>query len=61
MARLFGDQRQQQQFQIARSEDPRAASAPFTAGTRAFFEAVAAFKVFTVDMMVAHFSFSRRI
>jgi hypothetical protein len=48
VARLFGDQRQQQQFQVARGEHPWAASAAFTAG--AFFEAVAAVAVFAVVM-----------
>lgn len=45
MGRLFGDQRQQQQFQIARGEDPRAASAAFTAGP--FFKTVAVFACVT--------------
>jgi hypothetical protein len=55
VARLFGDQRQQQQFQIARSEYPWAATAAFA--TVAFFEAVTAVAVVAVGgMMVSHFS-----
>jgi hypothetical protein len=55
VARLFGDQRQQQQFQIARGEYPRAATAALAAV--AFFEAVTAVAVVAVGgMMVSHFS-----
>jgi len=59
VARLLGDQRQQQQFQITGGEDPWAASTAFTAG--AFFKAVTAVAVFAMmmgGMMVSHFSFS---
>ncbi|MNS76956.1 hypothetical protein D3C72_1105230 [compost metagenome] len=56
MARLFGDQRQQQQFQVTGGEDPGAATTALTSG--AFLEAVAAVAVFTVGgMMVSHFCF----
>lgn len=40
MARLFGDQRRQQQFQVAGGEDPWATAAALAAWT--FVEAVAA-------------------
>jgi hypothetical protein len=55
VARLFGDQRQQQQFQITGGEYPWAAAAAFATG--AFFEAVTAVAMFAVGgMMVSHFS-----
>jgi hypothetical protein len=58
VARLLGDQRQQQQFQIAGGEDPGAAPTAFAAGAWAFLEAVAAVAVFAVGgMMVSHFAF----
>jgi hypothetical protein len=54
VAGLFGDQGQQQQFQVAGGEYPGAATAAFAAG--AFFEAVATVAVFAVGgMMVSHF------
>ena len=56
MARLLGDQCQQQQFQVARGEHPGATSTAFAAGARAFFEAVTAFAVMMMGMMVSHFS-----
>lgn len=52
MARLFGDQRRQEDFQIARGKDP---GPPATAlAAWAFLEAVAAVTGFTVGMMVSH-------
>jgi hypothetical protein len=58
VARLLGDQRQQQQFPVARGESAWAATAALAAGTRAFLEAVAAVAVFAVGgMMVSHFCF----
>jgi hypothetical protein len=54
VARLFGDQRQQQQFQVAGGKYPRATTTAFAA--RAFLEAVAAVAVFAMGgMMVSHF------
>jgi hypothetical protein len=56
MARLLGDQCQQQQFQVAGGEYPWAAPTTFATGAWAFLEAVAAFAVFAVGrMMVSHF------
>ncbi|MNY37663.1 hypothetical protein D3C86_1722400 [compost metagenome] len=56
VAWLLGDQRQQQQFQIARGEDAGAASAALAAGPGALFEAVAAVVMVAVGgMMVSHF------
>jgi hypothetical protein len=56
MARLLGDQGQQQQFQVAGGEYPGAAPTTFAARAGAFLEAVAAVAVFTVGgMMVSHF------
>jgi hypothetical protein len=46
VARLFGDQRQQQQFQVTGGEHPWAASAAFAAG--AFLSRHAAVAVFAV-------------
>lgn len=54
VAGLFGDQCQQQQFQVARGKHSRAAPTAFTTG--AFFEAVTAVAVLAVGgMMVSHF------
>ena len=56
MARLFGDQRQQQQFQVTGGENPGAATTALAAG--AFLESVAAVAVFAVGgMMVSHLCF----
>jgi len=55
MAGLFGDQRQQEQFQIPGGEDPWATATALFAGG-ASFEAVAAVAMFAVGgMMVSHF------
>ncbi|CAI9004757.1 hypothetical protein EMIT0P100_90197 [Pseudomonas sp. IT-P100] len=57
MAGPFGDEREQQQFQIAGGKHPGASAA--TLATGAFLEAVAAVTVFAVGgMMVSHFSLS---
>ncbi|CAI8963112.1 hypothetical protein EMIT0P253_60091 [Pseudomonas sp. IT-P253] len=57
MAGLFGDQGQQQQFQVAGGEYPWPATSTFAA--RALFEAVTAIAVLAVGgMMVSHCSFS---
>ncbi|MNR66454.1 hypothetical protein D3C85_1899530 [compost metagenome] len=54
MTRLFGDQRQQQQFQVAGGKNPWAAATAFATGP--FLEAVAAVTMFAVGgMMVSHF------
>lgn len=56
MARLLGDQRQQQQLQVAGGEDPWATAAAFAPG--AFFETVVAVAVLTVGVVVfSHFLF----
>jgi hypothetical protein len=53
VARLLGNQRQQQQFQVTGCEHPWAAAAAFAAGT--FFEAVTAVAMLAVGgMMVSH-------
>ena len=61
MARLFGNQREQQQFQVAGGKYAWSAAAAFPA--RTFFETVAAVTVFSVGMMgvithASHVSFS---
>ncbi|MCY1247589.1 hypothetical protein D9M72_609360 [compost metagenome] len=54
VARLFGDQRQQQQFQVAGGKYSRATPTAFAA--RAFLEAIATVAEFAVGgMMVSHF------
>jgi len=55
VAGLLGDQRQQQQFQVAGGKNSRAATAAFATG--AFLEAVAAIAVLAMGgMMVSHFA-----
>jgi hypothetical protein len=55
VARLFGDQRQQQQFQVTGGEHPGTTAAALASG--ALFEAVTAVAMFAVGgMMVSHFS-----